>query len=83
MIMVTGPRAEKAQRLFDEHAVYLSGTKALVKGDGGFHKIVANSQGVHCDCRAWKPGRACSHALAAMLAWQDAEERERALVEAA
>jgi hypothetical protein len=83
MIMVTGPRAEKALRLFDEHAVYLAGAKALVKGDGGFHKIVANSQGVHCDCPAWRPARQCSHGLAAMLAWQDAEERERALVEAA
>jgi hypothetical protein len=83
VIMVTGPRAEKALRLFDEHAVYLSGSRALVKGDGGFHKVVANSEGVHCACKAWRPGRACSHALAAMLAWQDAAERERALVEAA
>lgn len=78
MIMVTGPRAEKALRLFDEHAVYLHGTKALVKGDGGFHKVVADEPGVACDCKAWRPSRQCSHALAAMLAWQDAEEREAA-----
>jgi hypothetical protein len=83
VIMVTGPRAEKALRLFDEHAVYLAGSKALVKGDTGYHKIVANSQGVHCDCRGWRPGRTCAHGLAAMLAWGEAEEREAALVEAA
>jgi hypothetical protein len=81
--MVTGPRAEKALRLFDEHAVYLSGSRALVKGDAGFHKVTANERGVACDCAAWRPGRACSHALAAMLAWQDAADREHALAEAA
>jgi hypothetical protein len=86
MVMVTGPRAEKALRLYDEHSVYLSQIdrhRALVKGDGGFHKVVADKSGVACDCKAWRPSRYCSHALAAMLAWQDAEERERALVEAA
>jgi hypothetical protein len=83
MIMVTGPRADKALRLFDEHSVYLSGTKALVKGDEGFYRVDATERHVHCACPAWRPGRACSHALSAMLAWQDAEDKEKALVQAA
>ena len=86
MIMVTGPRAEKALRLFDEHRVYLSRideTRALVAGDNGFYKVTANPHGVHCACPAWRPDRYCAHALAAMLAWQDTTDREHALAEAA
>lgn len=83
MIMVTGPRAEKALRLFDEHAVYLAGAKALVKGDTGFYRVTAGDRHVHCVCPAWRPTRYCAHALSAMLAWAEAEEREQALAGAA
>ena len=74
--MVTGQRGAKALRLADEHCVYLSGHRALVKGDGGYHVVDARPTTVHCDCPAWKPSRLCSHALACMLAWAEVAERQ-------
>ena len=79
--MVTGSRGAKALRLADEHCVYLSGNRALVKGDNGHHVVVASTTSVHCDCPAWRHSRLCSHALACMLIWQEVADRKALLAQ--
>jgi hypothetical protein len=69
---VTAELAEKVHRLLEQRRVLLAGrAAAIVVGDSGVYDVVAVPSGVACTCVA-AGGRPCSHALAAMVAWQEA-----------
>lgn len=67
---------EKALELVAENRVILEPGDfpwvAVVAGHHGHYHVEATEEGVKCDCPA--TGR-CAHALAAMVAWHDEQER--------
>ena len=73
--------AAKAQRLLDEHRVLLAtrggsalvADRAFVGGDHDLYRVEARPGGVVCSCPAGREGR-CSHAVAAMVAWAEADQ---------
>lgn len=71
--MIRDATLEKAATILEENRVLLRGTRALVAGSSGFHRIEATEHEVICDCEAGRHGRSCSHALAAMVAWHEHE----------
>jgi hypothetical protein len=70
--MVTDALAEKVHRLVEQRRVLLveGQAEALVIGDSGPHRVVAGRFDVVCSCIAGGRGD-CSHALVAMVAWQE------------
>jgi hypothetical protein len=78
MIAVSDRIAEKAATLVSENRVvlmpisnteWLNQDEAFVAGHTSAHRVIANNDGVWCDCRAWRPNRLCSHAVSAMALW--------------
>jgi hypothetical protein len=71
---VTAELVEKVHRLLEHRRVLLvrGQAAAVVIGDTEVYDVVAVPSGVACTCLAAGGGQVCSHALAAMVAWQEA-----------
>lgn len=68
---------DKAERLLEQKRVTVHGAyRAIVKGDTEDHYVASFPGVTRCDCRGWRADRACSHQIAAMIAWEEARDAE-------
>jgi hypothetical protein len=66
---------DRTHRLLAENRVALvvgwEQRAAVVNGLTGWYVVRAFRDRVECDCQAGQAGETCSHALAAMVCWQE------------